>query len=35
MALSSSMVRDVREDMNGNIWIATDHIVFNSSIFIP
>lgn len=25
IALSSSMVRDVREDMNGNIWIATDH----------
>lgn len=24
-ALSSSMVRQVMEDMNGNIWIATDH----------
>lgn len=25
VALSSIMVRDVAEDMNGNIWIATDH----------
>lgn len=25
VALSSSMVRDVKEDVNGNIWIATDH----------